>query len=134
MTRLSGLPTAGNSPFSYVFFDRNASVDGFDLLYIADDGGQGATVEGVQKWTLATTGGMWTKVATFVPPTTAAGFRGLTALVTGADITVIATTDQGTQTRIIKFVDTGTGTPTGTVLVTAPAAQGYRGVTLAPHL
>jgi hypothetical protein len=128
ITALPGLPTTNaGSPYGYAFLDLNPNVTGVDRLYIADGN------LGIQKWTLASTGGTWTLAATFTV-TPAAGFRGVTALVTGANVTVIGTTAEVTGTRIFSFVDTGTGTPTGSLLVTATSPQGYRGVALAPHL
>jgi hypothetical protein len=129
VTALPGLPTSGAAPFSFVFFDRgNPNVTGFDTLYIADG------TAGVQRWTLAADGGNWTLSVPAFNISPAVGFRGLTAIETGANITLIATTTEVAQTRIVVFTDTG-GTPgLGTVLVTAPTGQGYRGIALAPHL
>jgi hypothetical protein len=130
---LPGLPNNFNgldgSPYGFVMFDRNPSIAGVDLLYVANGN------SGIEKWTLGT-GGMWTRTATFnISP--AVGFRGVTGLVTGqtgSNITLIATTAEVNATRIVTFVDTFTGIPTGTVTNTAADGQGYRGVALAPHL
>ena len=46
----NGLPIATASPFSFVFFDLDPNVAGFDTLYISDDGN--ATFQGIEKWTL----------------------------------------------------------------------------------
>ena len=43
---------------------------------------------------------------------------------TGADVTLIGTTAQVAATRIVRYIDTGTGTPTGTLINTAPAGHG----------
>ena len=113
-----------------MFLDLDSNVAGVDRLYVADG------TAGITKWNLATTGGTWTLAGTFTiaAPT---GFRAVTAFVTGADVTVIGTTAQFAGTRIVRYVDTGTGTPTGTVILTASAsgpAQGYRGIAPAPVL
>jgi hypothetical protein len=130
-TVATGLPTATASPFSFVFFDRDSNVDGFDTLYISDDGN--GTFQGIEKWTLPATGGTWTRGLTFnVSP--AVDFKGVAGLVTGSNITLIGTTDEGAASRIVTFVDTGSGAPTGTVISTSAAGQIYRGVALSPHL
>jgi hypothetical protein len=126
LTVLPGMP-ANLNPFGYVFFDRDGTP-GFDTLYVADDGG--ASTRGIQKWTLAA--GTWTRTATFnLTPT--AQFEGLAGYVTGSDVTLIASTDE-TLPRLVVFVDTGTGTPTGTVISTSATNTVFRGVALAPHL
>jgi hypothetical protein len=127
-TVLHGMPATGPSPFSFVLFDRDATA-GYELMYVSDDGN--AANQGIQKWTLSA--GTWTRVATFnLSP--AVDFKGLAGVVTGSNVTLIATTDQGTAAnRIVTFVDTGSGTPTGNVISTSQSGQIYRGVALAPH-
>jgi hypothetical protein len=128
---IPGLPTATASPFSFVFFDRDPMVSGFDTLYISDDGN--GTFQGIEKWTLAQGATSWARVATFnLSP--AVDFKGVAGLVTGNNVTLIGTTDEGTSSRIVVFVDTGTGSPTGSVIATSAAGQIYRGVALSPHL
>jgi hypothetical protein len=127
-TALPGLPTATASPFSFVLFDRN-NDNVPELMYIADDGG--ATVRGIQKWTFASA--TWTKAATFNLTPTAVKFEGLAGFDTGSSIILIGTTDEALP-RLVKFVDTGSGTPTGSVIGTSAANTGYHGVALSPHL
>jgi hypothetical protein len=127
LTVIPGMP-ANLSPFGYVFFDRDGTA-GFDTLYVADDGG--ATTRGIQKWTLGG-GGTWSRVATF-QVTTSIGFRGLAGAVTGSSVTLIGSTDEAVP-RLFVFVDTGSGTPTGTLIGTSPTNTAYRGIALAPHL
>jgi hypothetical protein len=115
----------------FVFFDRDASVPGADTLYVADD--RSAAGRGIQKWTF--NGTSWTLAATFNLPTLA-GFRGVAGLVTGATITLVATTnDTGNQAnRIVTLVDDGSANPTLTVIAVAPSNVVYRGVAPNPHL
>ena len=128
---IPGLPTATASPFSFVFFDRDSMVNGFDTLYISDDGN--STFQGIEKWTLAQGATSWSRVATF-NLTPAVDFKGVAGLVTGNNITLIGTTDEGTSSRIVVFVDTGATSATGSVIGTSTAGHIYRGVALSPHL
>jgi len=128
---IPGLPIMTASPFSFVFFDRDPMVSGYDTLYISDDGN--VSFQGIEKWTLAQGATNWTRVATFnLSPVV--DFKGVAGLVTGNNVTLIGTTDEGTSSRIVVFVDTGTGTPTGSVIATSTTGQIYRGVALSPHL
>jgi hypothetical protein len=147
LTSLPGMPTgSGPSPFSFVAFDRDSTVPGIDLLYVADDNtGSGNTNRGIQKWTAAgTTTVTWTRITIFNVVDVGAtpiGFRGLAGVATGSDITLIATTIEtgANQNRLVKFVDLGAAATTpvsGTVLAgpSSPLNQVYRGVALSPHL
>jgi hypothetical protein len=129
VTALPGMPTSSTpSPYSFVLFDRDATVAGYDTLYVADDGS--GSVKGIQKWTLGGAG-TWSRVATF-NLATAVGFRGLAGIVTGSSVTLIATTDDSVP-RLVVFVETG-GTATSTVLPASATNTLYRGVALSPHL
>jgi hypothetical protein len=142
-TILPGLPTTGPSPFSFVFFDRDSNTPGLDTLYISDDSGGGSSSnQGIQKWTLATTGTCaagtvqapcWNKTTTFTL-TPSVKFKGLAGLVVSGNVFLMATTDEGTTARLVTFVDTGSGAPTTTVFTTLSANQIYRGVAVSPHL
>ena len=116
---LPGMATMGTatSPFSFVFFDSDAGVPGVDLVYVADDGD--AANRGVQKWTLSPGQATWVKVATFNLPT-------------GASITLVASTSEAAQNRLVVFVDDGV-TPAA-VIATAPANTLFKGAALSPHL
>jgi hypothetical protein len=136
VTSFPGMPTTGSaSPYAFVLFDRNAGVAGMDTLYVADDRAV-AGGGGIQKWTFD--GVTWTLQATFADGLaggTAAAVRGLTGMVTGNDVTLIATTaDVGSANKIIMYVDVnGASTnPTVTVLGTAGANTVFRGLSLAP--
>lgn len=79
-TSLPGLPTATESPYGFVFFDRSAAIAGIDTLYIADDRNI-ASGGGIQKWTFD--GNMWNLQATFTNGLVT-GVRGLAAEAVGA--------------------------------------------------
>jgi hypothetical protein len=129
---LNGMPAAGFSPHGFVLLNRA----GVDTLYMADDGtgATPATDRGIQKWTLS--GTTWSRQVTFVDPAAVpVGFRGLLAVATGSDTTLIAVTTETSANRIVKFVDLAGSTTAsaGTAIATALANQVYRGVALAPH-
>jgi hypothetical protein len=130
-TAFAGMPTSSTpSPYSFVLFDRDANVAGYDTLYLADDSSGSGNVKGIQKWTLGS-GGTWSKTSTLnLSPTV--GFRGLAGIVTGSDVTLIATTDESSP-RLVVFVDSG-GTVTSTVVTNLIANSVLRGVALSPHL
>jgi hypothetical protein len=145
-TNLSGLPTSTSSPspspYSFAFLDVTAG-DGVnpDTLYIADDRApkitmaDGGVVEtctngGIQKWSMSS--GMWTCVGTIQTPT---GVRGLAADLSGASVTLIATTQSNSPNAIVKCSDNGTTSPSAiacSTLLTAATNKIYRGVALPP--
>lgn len=127
---LAGLPTTGESPYGFFFLDRDATP-GPDTLYIADDKAPTAALPGgIQKYTLA--GGTWTLQSTFNAGITT-GVRGLTGVVTGANVTLIATTTETSQNKVVVFVDDGSASPTATVVATAGMNTVFRGVALTPQ-
>jgi hypothetical protein len=131
-TALPGMPTAGQSPYSYVFLNRTGG-SGFDLLYISDDGN--SANQGIQKWTFSA--GSWTRSTTTYNVSPAVDFKGVTGFVddTGT-VTLFATTDESAS-RIVKIVETFGTSPGATVTpITGfpPANQVYRGVAMSPHL
>jgi hypothetical protein len=126
-TSFPGMPTSVASPYSFVLLDRNAAVAGLDTLYVADDRAV-ASSGGIQKWTFD--GATWTLVNTLVAGTT--GFRGLAGVVTGANVTLIATTTTTSANSVVVFVDDGSAAPAGTVIATAPMNTVYRGIAFAP--
>lgn len=126
---LPGLVTTGASPYSFALFDRDAMVAGLDTLYIADDRIP-ASSGGIQKWKYD--GMNWKLVTTFVGGLTT-GERGLTGVVTGKNLTLIATTTETMSNTIVTIVDDGANmNPNATVIATAPANEVYRGVALSP--
>jgi hypothetical protein len=139
VTSFPGMPTTGStSPYQFVLLDRDAGVAGMDTLYVADDRAV-AGGGGVQRWTFD--GVSWTLKATFTnglttSPSNTPAVRGLIALVSGNDVTLLATTGEAAPAvnKIIKYVDlNGTSTnPTGTVVGTAAANTQFRGLCLAP--
>jgi hypothetical protein len=131
-TALAGMPTTSTpSPYSFVLFDRDVNVAGYDTLYLADNSTGSGNVKGIQKWTLGSSGGTWTKTST-LNLSSAVGFLGLAGVVTGSGVTLIATTDEALP-RVVVFVDNG-GTPTATTPLTSGTNTAFRGVALSPHL
>ena len=140
LTSLSGMPTAGNSPFGFVAFDLDATVPGIDTVYIADD----AAARGIQKWTAVADSSVppnisWSlakTINTVNSGTSPIGFRGLTGFQSGSSVTLIATTGEtnGSVDRLVVIVDSGSAVPTGTVVGSSPANTTFRGVALSPHL
>jgi hypothetical protein len=78
-------------------------------------------------------GGTWSKVATFG----STGFRGLAGAVTGSNVTLLAgPADANGSNSLVRFIDTGSGIPTGTTLSTATVGgttSVYRAIALPPH-
>ena len=129
VTNLPGQTSA--SSYDFVLFDRTTEP-GLDTLYVADDSTTtGNTEAGIQKWVKSS--GTWSRTARFLLTTTV-GFRGLTGKIVGSNVLLIATGAEASLNRIVKFVDDGSPTITGTVLVTgSPTNQIYRGVAFSPH-
>jgi hypothetical protein len=139
-TVLPGMPTTGESPLSFAFFDLNAAVPGLDTLYVADDRAANAATPaaggGIQKWTLsAGATPTWTLVATFNhdPAGTAVAIRQIAGrVVAGTTVALVASSADAT-TRLLLYTDDGSTTnPTPTLLATSAANEAYRGVSLAP--
>ncbi len=122
ITNLPGFPTTG-SPYAFFFADLDAGVAGPDTLYVAEDT---ASSGQIQKYALVS--GSWTARGTI----TAASVRGLTGVVSGANVTLYATNGSVLTT----FTDTtgynATVSGSVTTIATAPANTAFRGVALAP--
>ncbi len=135
LTELPGLPTSGGSPFAFVFL----TVNGVQTLYVADD--QGGGVGGIFKYSLS--GTTWSSaghVQGMVVPspdggTVMVGYRGLAGYVTGTTVTLMASTGMaaGGQDGLVLIVDTGTGSPTQTLVAASSANETFRGVAVPPH-
>jgi hypothetical protein len=138
LTELPGLPTSGSgSPYAFVFL----TVNGVQTLYIADDNGGG--VGGVLKYTLS--GTTWSKstvgsvpgIAPSTPDagTATAGYRGLAGYVTGGTVTLMASSGRaaGGQDELVVIVDTGSGTPSQTMIAISAPNETFRGVAIPPH-
>jgi hypothetical protein len=150
MNELPGLPVGVvPSPWQFVFFDLSSAVPGLDTLYVANDtvtkGADGGAMQanGIQKWIF--NGTTWTYFGSLSALSTAptpSGFRGLSGVAVGPNVTLMATTvDTGSlNNRIAVFTDPGAFTtnyttsaaPTGTV-VAQTTNQMYRGVGVWPH-
>lgn len=132
ISNLPGIPAATGSPYGYVLLDLDAGVAGVDTLYIADDGAAALT-----KYSLV--GATWTSNG--VIGIAADAYRGLTATVSGASVTLYATRKGGSVAagggELVKLVDASgyngafTGVPS--LLATAAANTAFRGVALAPN-
>ncbi|MGO9836176.1 MAG: hypothetical protein ACLP1X_18400 [Polyangiaceae bacterium] len=141
---LPGLPSGNKvSPFGFVFFDLNPAVPGLDTVYIADD--RTSTGGGIGKFTLAPGDGgaltwsvSWTVGGSNKSPDGGAGLtgcRGLAGYATGNTVTLVASTGMGGDLpdSLVMLVDTGSGTPSPTVLATAATNETFRGVAVPPH-
>ena len=128
-TSLPGMPTAaGPSPYAFALLDRNPDVPGVDTLYVADD--RSLPAGGVQKWTFD--GTTWSLVTT-LNSGLSTGARGLTAFQAGANVTLVATTGEATQNRLVVVVDDGSASPPVSTVATAPPNTMFHGVALAPQ-
>ena len=130
-TQLSGVTTA--SPYGFFFANLGSgnSFNGFDTLYVADDG----TSAGIEKWSY--NGSTWIAEGTV----TAAGVRGLTGVVNGTSVTLYGTTGGSAAAgggSLYTFTDsTGAGNPisgTATVRATAATDEAFRGIALVPAI
>jgi hypothetical protein len=129
-TLLPGFPgAAGPSPYGFVLFDLNPAVAGLDVAYVADDRAA-ASGGGVQKWTFD--GTTWTLAATFVPPASTVGARGLTGRIVGGNAQLFFTSAETSANSVVTFTDDGSVAPTFTVLATAAANTVFRGIDFAP--
>ncbi len=63
----------------------------------------------------------------------ATGSRGLAAVVTGANVTLVPTTTEAEQNNLVRVVDDGWMTPPVTVIATAGPSTVFRGVALSPN-
>ena len=120
---LPGLPTSGTNPYAFVFLDASTDVSGIDTLYVAE------ATQGLTKYTF--NGTSW-GVGPTLNIAGNVGFRGVAGYAVGTTITLMATTAEPTN-RLVVFVDTGVGTPTGTAVATAAANTVFRGVAVSPH-
>ncbi|MCX6853346.1 MAG: hypothetical protein NTV80_00410, partial [Verrucomicrobia bacterium] len=133
ISSLPGHPTSNINPSAFVILDLDATISGVDTLYAADDGSSG----GLMKYSFD--GSTWTARGT--AGAGADAYRGLTATVTGASVTLYATRKGGGSSigggELVRLVDssgrTGTLSGTPTWLATAAANTAFRGVALAPN-
>jgi hypothetical protein len=139
----AGLPTAAatltalpgftsGSPNSFVFLDMNSNgfgTTGLDTLYVADDRGT-ASGGGLQKWTYSDASSTWTLASTWTATT---AVRGLAGIKVGSTVYLVASTTETSANRLVTWVDTGSGTPSATLISTAGANTIYRGLAFKPH-
>jgi hypothetical protein len=123
---LNNLPTNFTSAYGFVFLDRDASVDGDDTLYVADDTALSATsTGGVSKFVKDSTG-KWTKADSF---TNLYPARSVAAVVDGSTVHLVVVTSTNT---LVTYIDDGTNTATVTTVATAKTNTTFRSVALAP--
>jgi hypothetical protein len=128
ITNLPGLPTASYQPYGYFFADLSAGVAGVDTLYIAAD-----DTDTIRKYSLVA--GTWTQTGEYTGQT---DVRGLTGVVSGSNVTLYATRDNGTAAdSVVTVTDTSgyNATANGTVstIYTAPNTNvALRGIAPAP--
>jgi hypothetical protein len=130
---LRGMATTGQSPCSFLMFDRDATIPGLDTLYLTDDRSP-ASGGGIKRWTFD--GSAWAPTATFNLDNAgimlAVGMRGLAGMISGNAAILIATSADDPN-RIFKYVDDGTSVnPKPTLLGTAASGTAYRGISMAP--
>ncbi len=134
VTNVPGFPTdSGTGPYGYHFADLNSDpgFDGFDTLYVADD-----SAFALRKYSLVS--GSWTLNGTI--GTGSDQYRGLTATVSGSDVTLFATRKGGSGANgggeLVKLTDStgynGSFSGTPSVIATAASKIAFRGVALAP--
>lgn len=130
ITTLKVGETSTNGPYAFVFLDRDASVPGVDVLYIADQS------SGILKFSFD--GSVWTARGSVTGVAT-----GLTGAINGNAVDLYVTVGTGAGNTLYKVSDaatntaaiTGNGTAitaAGTLIATAPANTVFRGVAFAP--
>jgi hypothetical protein len=139
ITTPSGLPTAGTNGYDFIFFDRDATVSGNDLLYIAD------LTSGITKYSY--NGTTWTARGSVVAAGTApaAGIGSLIGKINCNDqIELYCVWGNGSvANKVYKFVDaaaynaniTSSGldiTTVGTLVATSSATSSFKGISWAP--
>jgi len=128
ITNLPGYPTATTSPYGFFFADLNSGVAGVDTLYVADDNGAPST-GGIQKYSLVS--GSWVANGSI---TSTAGFRGLTGVVSGNNVTLYITSASGLSTLTDTSGYNATINGTLSSLASAGTNTAFRGVAFAPVL
>jgi hypothetical protein len=124
MTQLPGFPTGSpsSSPYGFFFADLDATVAGVDTLYVADN-----TAGAIQKYSLVS--GSWTVTGT----ATAASVYGLAGTVSGATVTLYATSASTLSTLTDSSGYNGTLSGAVTSRGTASANTAFRGIAFAPE-
>ena len=126
-------------PYNFIFFDRDASVPGNDLVYIANGTAQSAPNTGLYKYSIGSDG-KWTQRGKIV-----GDFRGLTGkinLSTGF-VDLVVTVGNAAPNAVYRFTDqaaydaaiTSDGlniSAVGSLLINAPSNTIYKGVSFAP--
>ncbi len=128
--------SSNHSPFEFALFDdltNPSTLNGYNVAYIADDGGNGTAAGGIEKWTY--NGTSWTQAYILKDSTLATGvfYRGLAGesdASTGL-VTLFASTSDGLKLQ--QMTDTGANSTFTTLAsFTANDNHVFRGVALAP--
>lgn len=120
ITNLPGFPTATTTPYQFFFADLDAGVAGVDVVYVADDSGF------IRKYSLVS--GSWAANGTIA----LANVRGLTASVSGSNVTLYVTARTTMQTLTDTSGYNATITGSLTSLATAAANTAMQGIAFAP--
>ncbi len=120
------LPVNSSNPFGFIFLDRDPGVAGLDTLYIADQ----TSANGILKYSFD--GTAWTARGALTGI-----YTGITAVVSGNDAVIYATSGTGAGNKLVTVTDTAAFnaniTGTFTTLATAPANTAFRGLAFAPE-
>jgi hypothetical protein len=128
--------SSNHSPYEFALFDdltNPATLNGYNVAYIADDGGNGTAAGGIEKWTY--NGSAWTQAYILRDSTLATGvfYRGLAGQLdpTTGLATLFASSSDGLDLQ--QVTDTGANS-TFTTLASFATSDNrvFRGVALAP--
>lgn len=126
VTSLSGISSTNlPSPYQFVALDRDETIPGVDVLYVAND----QSGDGIRKF--FNNGGSW--VAAGSVTKTNEQFRGLTGYVSGNDVVLFATTPKGLYTVVDTADRAANMSGTLTLLAVAPDKTSFRGITFTPQ-
>lgn len=124
VTNLPGFPTGTGSPYQFFFarLGTGATFNGYDTVYVADDGGGG-----IQKYSY--NGTTWGPSGA----ATAGSVRGLTGVVTGTTVTLYGTSGA----NLYSLVDTAgfnaaPSVAASTTVKTVGTNMAWRGIMIAP--
>ena len=131
-TSLAGLPTSSANPYSFVIFDTDSDGNP-DLLYIADE--RNAPNGGIYKWISKDGGLTWIPGSPGLIPLGNFGARGLTGVLQGTQVTLIATDTSPTNFTWKYVEDIGAGplAPPTQILKAMASSTVFRGVAMGPR-
>lgn len=127
----AGTTQAALSPYGFLLTDQSPAVAGPDVLYVADDGANGAASGGIEKWSLVN--GTWVLNGLITAAANPA-LRGVAGSYSGGTVTLLATS----STSLYAVTDNAgyNAVPSTTALPAAIATAGsnynFRGIAPAP--